>query len=76
MAEPVWSDNDYPAIDYQDLSYYSEPKQKEKKASLDEARPRARLGEAGGGRGRCRGFQAPCRRLPASGLPRPSALLF
>ena len=26
----------YPAIDYQDLSYYSEPKEKEKKASLDE----------------------------------------
>jgi len=39
MAEPVWSDNDYPAIDYQDLSYYSEPKQKEKKASLDEVDP-------------------------------------
>lgn len=39
MAEPIWSDNDYPTIDYQDLSYYSEPKQKEKKASLDEVDP-------------------------------------
>lgn len=28
MEEPGWSDNDYPTIDYQDLSYYSEPKMK------------------------------------------------
>ncbi|KAK9808520.1 hypothetical protein WJX73_004106 [Symbiochloris irregularis] len=39
MAEPVWSDNTYPQIDYQDLSYYSAPKEKEKKASLDEVDP-------------------------------------
>jgi len=39
MVEPEWSDNQYPRIDYQDLSYYSEPKQKEKKASLDEVDP-------------------------------------
>ena len=29
----------YPGIDYQDLSYYSEPKEKEQKASLDEVDP-------------------------------------
>ena len=39
MAEPDWSDNTYPSINYQDLSYYSEPKQKEKKQSLDEVDP-------------------------------------
>jgi FeS assembly protein SufB len=39
MEEPEWSDNDYPAIDYQGYSYYSAPKQKEKKASLDEVDP-------------------------------------
>jgi FeS assembly protein SufB len=39
MAEPSWSDNAYPAINYQGLSYYSEPKMKEKKASLDEVDP-------------------------------------
>ena len=39
MEEPEWSDNRYPPIDYQDLSYYSEPKQKEKKQSLDEVDP-------------------------------------
>lgn len=26
MEDPRWSDNQYPDIDYQDLSYYSEPK--------------------------------------------------
>jgi hypothetical protein len=36
MEEPDWSDNRYPKINYQDLSYYSEPKMKEKKSSLDE----------------------------------------
>jgi hypothetical protein len=36
MEEPQWSDNNYPPIDYQDYSYYSEPKVKEKKQSLDE----------------------------------------
>ena len=39
MEEPAWSDNTYPAIDYQALSYYSEPKVKEKKQSLDEVDP-------------------------------------
>lgn len=39
MKEPAWSDNQYPPIDYQAVSYYSEPKQKEKKASLDEVDP-------------------------------------
>ncbi len=36
MEEPNWSDNQYPQIDYQALSYYSAPKVKEKKMSLDE----------------------------------------
>jgi FeS assembly protein SufB len=39
MEEPDWSDNRYPNIDYQGLSYYSEPKMKDKKASLDEVDP-------------------------------------
>lgn len=39
MPEPEWSDNTYPPIDYQALSYYSEPKFKEKKKSLDEVDP-------------------------------------
>jgi len=38
MEEPSWSDNRYPRIDYQDLSYYSAPKSIEKKKSLDEVR--------------------------------------
>eukprot|EP00967_Tisochrysis_lutea_P003589 scaffold4242_cov20-Tisochrysis_lutea.AAC.5 len=36
MEEPRWSDNSYPTFDYQGISYYSEPKIKEKKKSLDE----------------------------------------
>lgn len=39
MKEPDWSDNHYPAIDYQDISYYSEPKEMAKKKSLDEVDP-------------------------------------
>ncbi|CAI5472326.1 unnamed protein product [Closterium sp. Yama58-4] len=39
MTEPEWSDNRYPKIDFQDVIYYSEPKQKETKASLDEVDP-------------------------------------
>ncbi|KAL6760136.1 iron-sulfur cluster assembly protein [Haematococcus lacustris] len=39
MEEPKWSDNSFPEIDYQDYSYYSEPKMKEKKQSLDEVDP-------------------------------------
>jgi len=39
MEEPVWSDNRHPPINFQDVSYYSQPKMKEKKASLDEVDP-------------------------------------
>jgi DNA-binding Lrp family transcriptional regulator len=39
MEEPAWSDNFYPTIDFQNISYYSEPKMKEKKQSLDEVDP-------------------------------------
>lgn len=39
MEEPKWSDNEYPRIDYQNIIYYSEPKQKEKLGSLDEVDP-------------------------------------
>mmetsp|Transcript_42468 Transcript_42468/g.51512 ORF Transcript_42468/g.51512 Transcript_42468/m.51512 type:complete len:584 (+) Transcript_42468:237-1988(+) len=39
MKEPDWSDNHYPPIDYQDIIYYSEPKAKDKKQSLDEVDP-------------------------------------
>jgi Fe-S cluster assembly protein SufB len=40
MTEPKWAHVGYPAIDYQDIIYYSAPKQKkEKKQSLDEVDP-------------------------------------
>lgn len=39
MTEPKWSDNDYPKIDFQNICYYSEPKQKPTLNSLDEADP-------------------------------------
>jgi len=39
MEEPDWSDNRYAQIDYQDISYYAEPKVKEVKKSLDEVDP-------------------------------------
>eukprot|EP01026_Neomeris_dumetosa_P051271 TRINITY_DN4508_c0_g1_i12.p1 TRINITY_DN4508_c0_g1~~TRINITY_DN4508_c0_g1_i12.p1 ORF type:complete len:528 (-),score=73.20 TRINITY_DN4508_c0_g1_i12:372-1955(-) len=39
MREPKWSDNVYPPIDYQDVSYYSAPKMKPQKESLDEVDP-------------------------------------
>ena len=39
MPEPEWSDNSYPPIDFQDYSYYSAPREKPKKASLDEVDP-------------------------------------
>jgi Fe-S cluster assembly protein SufB len=40
MTEPKhWPNIDYPAIDYQDIIYYSAPKQKPVKASLDEVDP-------------------------------------
>src|SRR6476660_2464885 len=40
MAEPnYWANFDYPKIDFQNISYYSAPKQKAKKASMDEVDP-------------------------------------
>ncbi|HEU4903315.1 MAG TPA: Fe-S cluster assembly protein SufB, partial [Flavisolibacter sp.] len=42
MKEPHWANLKYPAIDYQDIIYYSAPKQKEKPKSLDEIDPELR----------------------------------
>ncbi|MCG5235168.1 Fe-S cluster assembly protein SufB [Xanthobacter oligotrophicus] len=39
MQEPEWARVDYPAIDYQDLYYYSQPKQFKAPKSLDEVDP-------------------------------------
>ena len=39
MEEPDWAAVGYPPINYQDIVYYSAPKQAEKKASLDEVDP-------------------------------------
>ncbi len=40
MSEPDWPHVEYPAIDYQNIVYYSAPKKKrDKKASLDEVDP-------------------------------------
>lgn len=39
MTEPEWAAVSYPKIDYQDIIYYSAPKPKEKKQSLDEVDP-------------------------------------
>ncbi len=40
MTEPnYWANFDYPRIDFQNISYYSAPKQKVKKASMDEVDP-------------------------------------
>ncbi len=40
MKQPDnWANFDYPKIDFQDVSYYSAPKQKAKKQSLDEVDP-------------------------------------
>ncbi len=40
MAEPIWPNVSYPPINYQDIVYYSAPKQEKKKLkSLDEADP-------------------------------------
>ena len=39
MVEPNWAFVDYPPIDYQDIVYYSAPKQKPKLNSLDEVDP-------------------------------------
>ena len=40
--EPQWANIKYPAIDYQDIKYYSAPKQKPKLNSLDEIDPELR----------------------------------
>ncbi len=40
MNEPDWADLGYKAIDYQDIVYYSAPKQTQKKTSLDEVDPK------------------------------------
>jgi Fe-S cluster assembly protein SufB len=40
MAEPHWPNVQYPKIDYQALSYYSAPRQKAGKQSLDEVDPK------------------------------------
>ncbi len=40
MDEPnYWANFDYPRIDFQDISYYAAPRQKPKKASMDEVDP-------------------------------------
>ncbi len=40
MEEPnYWANFDYPRIDFQNISYYSAPRQKAKKASMDEVDP-------------------------------------
>lgn len=39
MEEPKWSNVYYPKIDFQDISYYSAPKQKPKLNALDEVDP-------------------------------------
>src|ERR1700736_4115597 len=39
MREPKWARVDYPAIDYQDMYYYSAPKQTVAPKSLDEIDP-------------------------------------
>ncbi len=42
MKEPRWPNVSYPEIDYQDVIYYSAPKQKIKPGSLDEVDPELR----------------------------------
>ena len=39
MVEPTWPEVKYPSINYQDIIYYSAPKQKAKKKSLEEVDP-------------------------------------
>ncbi len=39
MTEPDWPHVSYPPIDYQDITYYTAPKEQEKKKSLDEVDP-------------------------------------
>ena len=40
MVEPEWANVEYPKIDFQDIIYYSAPKQKKTLASLDEVDPK------------------------------------
>src|SRR5688572_21230223 len=40
MEKPDWANVAYPKIDYQDIIYYSAPKQKKKLDSLDEVDPK------------------------------------
>ena len=40
MAEPDWAHIDYPKIDFQDIAYYSAPKEMPKLNSLDEVDPK------------------------------------
>ncbi len=42
MKEPKWPNVSYPEIDYQDIIYYSAPKQKASPSSLDEVDPELR----------------------------------
>lgn len=42
MTAPTWPNVHYPAIDYQDIKYYSAPKQKKQVNSLDEIDPELR----------------------------------
>ncbi|MGH7545365.1 MAG: Fe-S cluster assembly protein SufB, partial [Gemmatimonadota bacterium] len=42
MREPTWANVTYPPIDYQAISYYAAPKQKEGPKSLDEIDPKLR----------------------------------
>ena len=39
MTEPDWQNVEYPSIDFQGISYYSEPKKKPQLSSLDEVDP-------------------------------------
>jgi len=40
MEEPDWANVDYPKVDFQDIVYYSAPKQKKQLASIDEVDPK------------------------------------
>ena len=42
MTEPTWQNVRYPAIDYQDIIYYSAPKKRPTLNSLDEVDPEIR----------------------------------
>ncbi len=39
LEEPKWSNVDYPKIDFQDIAYYSAPKKRDTKKSMDEVDP-------------------------------------